>query len=125
MDYTELDAFALAYAECALWSSTDDGEPLDALYGIDDIHPDTLARMAKDCADFRNYVAGLSADLAALIDSNPSLAGNDFWLTRNRHGGGYWDRGYWGKDGHRLTEAAHTYGSVDLYVGDDGLIHDQ
>jgi hypothetical protein len=26
-------------------------------------------------------------------------------------------------DGKRLTDAAHTYGSVDLYVGDDGKIH--
>ena len=50
------------------------------------------------------------------------LKDHDFWLTGNRHGAGFWDRGY-GADGDTLTEAAHGYGDVDLYVGDDGQIH--
>lgn len=50
------------------------------------------------------------------------VAGIDFWLTRNGHGAGFWDRGL-GDVGTRLTCAAHNYGSVDLYAGDDGLIY--
>ena len=50
-------------------------------------------------------------------------AGRDFWLTRNGHGTGFWDEGLGGKLGDALTKKAEAYGSYDLYVGDDGLIH--
>lgn len=52
----------------------------------------------------------------------PDRAGHDFWLTRNGHGAGFWDRGM-GKLGDRLADAARAYGSVDLYVGDDKKIY--
>lgn len=112
---TEPDAFTRQYVETALWASTDDnGEPMD-MYSVDDIAPDTLAAMAADCRAFQ-------ADNAADIDDS-GRAGHDFWLTRNRHGAGFWDGDYPADIGHRLTEAAHAYGSYDLYVGDDGKVH--
>ena len=49
-------------------------------------------------------------------------AGYDFWLTRNHHGAGFWDRGLDGV-GRALTDAAHVYGEVNLYVGDNGRIY--
>jgi hypothetical protein len=113
----KLDSFTRAYVECALWSSTDeDGEPLDSAYSVDDIAPDTLQAMIEDCQAFQ---ADQSADLAEM---SAEQAGHDFWLTRNRHGAGFWDRGL-GDVGQRLTDAAHVWGSVDLYVGDDGRIY--
>lgn len=115
-----LDTFTEAYITCALWSSTDeDGESLDGLYTVDDISPETLAQIQEDCAAFQ-------ADHADDIGDELVQAGHDFWLTRNRHGAGFWDRGegyYPTGAGSRLTDAAHVYGSVDLYVGDDGLIY--
>ena len=125
MTTTELDQFTRAYIEAALWSSTDDsGEPLDANYGLDDLAPETLAKMAADCAKFQ---AENDSDFVYLgsvgkctVDQR---AGHDFWLTRCGHGAGFWD-GDWSEDaGERLTEAAHKFGNVDLYVGDDGLIY--
>ena len=116
-----MDKFTSAYIEAALWSSMDEsdeqgGEPLDANYGIDDISPETLASILDDCKAFQQ-------DHAEDIDSELERAGHDFWLTRNGHGAGFFD-GDWGDDiGHRLTEASELYGSVDLYVGDDGLIY--
>jgi hypothetical protein len=112
-----LDAFTTAYLEAALWSSMDDhGEPLDANYSLDDIAPATLAQMVEDCQAFQ-------ADHAADIAANLSQAGHDFWLTRNHHGAGFWD-GDWPREvGQRLTAAAHVYGEVELYVGDDQLLH--
>jgi hypothetical protein len=117
---TRLDAFTAAYVECALWSSTgDDGEPMDGLYTVDDLAPECLASMVADCADFQagfpHLLAGVGSDEGH---------GHDFWLTRNRHGAGFWDRGY-GERGRKLTDMAHAYGGVDLYVGDDGLVHGQ
>jgi hypothetical protein len=91
-------------------------EPLDANYSESDIHPDTLQRMAEDCENFQ------SDNLDLLRDLDDSQSGHDFWLTRNHHGAGFWDRGL-GKLGDQLTEAAHAWGSFDLYVGDDEQIH--
>lgn len=117
-----LTAALNAYVECALWSSTgitedaETGEPLDANYGAEDIAPETLAEMRADVEAF------LIANADDIGDMDPGQAGHDFWLTRNHHGVGFWDRGL-GERGDRLTAAAHVYGSVDLYVGDDGRIY--
>ena len=47
---------------------------------------------------------------------------DDFWLTRNGHGAGFWDRGL-GSVGDELTKNAKPFGSVDAYVGDDGKVY--
>lgn len=125
--------FFNAYVECALWSEpaflgiahdgtiTEDpgnDQSFDAHnFGQDDIHPDSLAAMRADCAAF---VADNSADLNGL---DPAQSGHDFWLTRNHHGAGFWDRGY-GPKGDRLTDAAHAYGETAL-VFSQGAIHCQ
>lgn len=104
------------YVDCALWSSTDDGTPLDATHGPDDIAIEALDSMRRDVEDFAH------ANAHDLRDIDPEQAGHDFWLTRNRHGAGFWDRGL-GEIGQRLTDASRPWGSSDLYVGDDGFIH--
>jgi hypothetical protein len=47
--------------------------------------------------------------------------GHDFWLTRNGHGAGFWDRGL-GALGDRLTDASKPYGEVNLWVDADGSV---
>lgn len=118
---TYLDNFFDAYVECALWSSTDNadesgGAPLDDNYGPEDIEPETLAAMREDCADFIER-----AGLEARAHWNADSAGHDFWLTRNGHGTGFWDRGV--PDGQELTRICKEWRGVDLYVGDDGRIY--
>jgi hypothetical protein len=120
--FADLDQFTKAYIEAALWSSNDEstpegGEPLENNYGPDDIAPETLKQIYDDCQEFQRENAD---DLA---HGNPQRGGHDFWLTRNGHGAGFWD-GDWPDDvGERLTDAAHRYGEVNLYVGDDGKIY--
>lgn len=115
MKQTTLDA----YIECALWSSTDyESNPLDDNYGPEDLHETALAEMKTD-------VEAFTTDNAALLQESglsDEQIGHDFWLTRNGHGAGFWDRGL-GAIGERLTEASHSYGSCDIYVGDDGKLH--
>lgn len=117
-----------AYLETALWSSLDDeGEPLDVTYMSDDVHPDTLAAMRDDVADFLAVIdrEGLTEQAeASRTWADPRQLGHDLWLTRNHHGAGFWDRGE-GYLGVALTKWAHAAGEVDLYVGDDGMIHQQ
>lgn len=109
-----------AYVEAALWSSLgDDGEPLDAAYDADDISPDARESMDSDVYDFLNLCWREGLDLSPI---EPEQIGHDFWLTRNHHGAGFWDRGL-GELGERLTALAHSYGDSDLYVGDDGRIY--
>lgn len=123
-----LDAMLTAYVACALWctldySRTDESghnPMLDDSHDPDDIAPDTLARMREDCAEFARANA---ADLGTYMQGlgyDESQAGHDFWLTRERHGTGFWDR-YFGSNAElraavdRLSEAAKAYGEF----GDD------
>ena len=136
-------AFFDAYVRCALWSSTDNsivkggdshpdsngGDPLDDNYGPDDIAPETLASMRKDCDAF---VEANATDLASLIGTRPKYhngvyddgdAGHDYWLSRNGHGAGFFDNGEAHGDAwDRLQEAAERFGEVNLYV-DEGRVH--
>lgn len=116
-----LDEFTRAYIACALWSTNDEsdesgGVPIDNNYGPEHLHPETLARMVTDCAEFQ---ANHESDIVGCEEH----AGHDFWLTRNNHGAGFWD-GDWEEDaGERLDKACEGYGTCDLYIGDDGLIY--
>jgi hypothetical protein len=108
------------YIECALWSSTYEDEHgetwhLDE-FDVDDIGGLSTLAMQKDCEAF------MKDEWALLCDIDPGQAGHDFWLTRNHHGAGFWDRGHDEWLGKHLTDAAHAYGSADLIRGDDGVI---
>jgi len=106
-----------AYLVCALWSSTDESEtPLDTNYTIADIADESLKQAGIDCMLFRVKYA------QDLKEWSAEQAGHDFWLTRNRHGTGFWDRGK-GAAGERLTQAAHTYRELTPIIGDDGRIY--
>ena len=122
-------AVVAAYMECALWSSNDEsdeygGEPMDKNYCIGDIAEETQAEMEKDCLDFIEEVGVLYEEYVVKSRYGYEGFGHDFWLTRNGHGAGFWDRGL-GELGDMLSDAAKVYGSYDLYVGDDGKIYGQ
>lgn len=83
-----------------------------------DLAPETLARIVKDCAAFLD-----DAKIVACIGDKDAQAGHDFWLTRNGHGAGFWDGDWPEPDASYLDARADTFGSVDSYLGDDGLIY--
>lgn len=118
-----IDDMLRQYILTALWSSSDahaedenDDTPLERNYSAHDLAPETLATMREDCERF------LSANEADIGDRTED-AGHDFWLTRNHDGAGFWDGGWPEEEGKRLTDAAHAFGEVYLYVGDDGKIY--
>ena len=107
----ELDDFEQQYFETALWSTVDaDTEKsLDDCVGVEELReqmPEWFAEQRRDIADFRKSNAKL---LAQAGDDGQN--GYDFWLTREGHGAGFWDRGY-GVVGDKLTDAAHVYGGA-------------
>jgi hypothetical protein len=129
--------FFRAYVGTALWSTDDEsdesgGEPLDRNYDIDDLAPTARESMLRDCATF--YTANsehihcddapLSRDFEGSIAAREAaMAGHDFWLTRCGHGAGFWDGDWPEPAASILDKAARQFGNVDLYVGDDGRIH--
>lgn len=104
------------YLMCALWSTTgDDKNPLDCTYGMEDLAPEARQQAERECAAFAEAAGNL------LDDWTPEQAGHDFWLTRNGHGAGFWDRGL--PNGEALSDLAYKAGERELYVGDDGLLY--
>ncbi len=113
----DFDAFTTAYIETAFWLAVDGaGESVGWTFSLNDLAPEALESILEDCADFQ-VLAG------ELVSDHPAIAGRDFYLTRNRHGAGFWD-GDWPHDvGRRLTELSRPYGTFGLYVGDDWKLH--
>jgi hypothetical protein len=74
---------------------------------------------ASNVTDFYASVREAGLDLGTMT---PETFGHDFYLTRNRHGAGFWDRGL-GDLGTALTDLAHPWGEASVYVGDDGLLY--
>ena len=114
-----LETFTRAYIECAMWSSTDENDkPFDESDA--ELSAEAQQQMRDDCKDFIETAEPLLLQSRLTWES----AGHDFWLTRNRHGAGFWDRGL-GRIGQELTDLAHPYGECYLYTGDDGQIYCQ
>ena len=134
--WRDCDEFTRAYIQTALWSSNDNsddsgGEPLDSNYSWADISKETLAQMIGDCHIFQSenierINAAIQSDEGVTYGPDFSAygrAGHDFWLTRNGHGAGFWDGGWPEPFASQLTKSAKSFGTFDLYVGDDGEIY--
>jgi hypothetical protein len=102
-----LDDFTGAYIYALYYTETgDNGQaPSDA-----PLHPNSLQRCITDCALFQAQHFDLLARYYA-AGKDEAQAGHDFWLTRNGHGAGFWDRGL-GEIGGMLTDAAKAFGDV-------------
>lgn len=101
--------FIIQYLETALWSSIDiDDNPMDQDYDINDIDFNSIKRTVKDCLKFINEAEKLN-----LLDNiEYDQAGHDFWLTRNHHATGFWDRQN-GAIGDQLTELCNNFKEVN------------
>ena len=112
-----------AYLECALWASTDEstesgGEPLDQNYSILDF---TTHARRDAMRDIRAFLR-LTAEIDSSAWSDEQL-GHDFWLTRNGHGAGFWDRGFAPAPiGQALTKHAKSFGECYPFVTPRGKI---
>jgi hypothetical protein len=130
--FTDSDFSALTdnYLVSAIWSSTndtdDEGRELDQDYDISNFTEQSRERARTDLhrflTDNRALVSTALATDAYGTDETGTIGalGHDFWLTRNGHGAGFWDRDALDsetRDG--LTEAAQTAGTIDITVLND------
>lgn len=129
-DQVTIEIVTRHYLICALWSSYDDeGEPLDSRFDLSDISNEAKSKAREDVAAFLELLAQEGIDWTE--NWNAEQMGHDFWLTRNGHGAGFWDRhGSRNEDAHamgkRMSELVGfrtPFPEIDLYVGDDGKIY--
>ena len=121
-----LREFIESYLACALWTGQNwdkqdsNGNPDDMdEYSIYDFEPESLARMQSDCKAFYEANQSLWSDAVGYDDGR---AGHDFWLTRNGHGAGFWDREEIRETREQLTKASKAYKSIDLYIDENNKV---
>ena len=117
----DVEAATLAFLHAAFQCETDEshpngGDPIDDNYVLDDLDEDARKEAESDVASFCD-----TYDVALLAWENGISAediGTNFYLSRNGHGTGFWDRG-WSEAGdtlHRLAKYHGTYG-LDVHEG--------
>jgi hypothetical protein len=119
MGYTE---FKQGYIEAIFFTSqgdTDDLIPDDK--DQFDFSEEAQERIELECSAFYKICSPLWEEEFQAGDYSDKKAGMDFWLTRNRHGAGFWDGDL--QNGEELTQISHSYGETDAYTGDDELIY--
>lgn len=144
----DIDAIVAGYLDCQLWAGLDmdreDGgnnPPLDENYDRDDIAPEYVERVRMELLGViedhplavrmylnhrGSYHTGVNGQIALFREDRPGherngLFGHDFYLTREHHGTGFWDRGM-GALGQYLTDIAHAYGSAEILYDTDGVL---
>ncbi len=126
------------YLETALWAETDNtddsgGDPLDKNYGVED-----FTEEAVDEADEELQVFLQRVDEAVQVeedheeetqtfedrDFEAGDLAHDFWLTRNGHGTGFWDKPemYGARLARTFSGIAKSFGEKHVYVNDDGTL---
>ncbi|AUQ95962.1 hypothetical protein PhaeoP66_03220 [Phaeobacter inhibens] len=117
-----LKDFTESYIEAMYWADTgEEGQP----------NSDAVLSAALQITTLADCIAFWSRNACCInaTKASPSQAGHDFWLTRNGHGAGFWDRPETYKSetgafyGAMLTDAAERAGPVEIYAGDDGAIY--
>lgn len=123
--FAALDEFTQGYIEAMFWTETGTGDDEQLEHAsFAELDQDALAAIIADCEEFQYENR---ADLDEAFDNgrikgyDAKAAGRDFWLTRNRHGAGFWDRGLGGV-GNTLSDAAKGYSTRYIYRADIGAI---
>ncbi len=123
----DLDTMAYWYVRAILWSETRDApeesgdEPLEDTFSPEDMTPKFWKRVRLDILRF------IAADEPQVWRIDPEKAGIDLWLTRQKHGAGFWDspwikgNGAYGQYLTMITDA--TLPETYVYVGDDGELY--
>jgi hypothetical protein len=107
----DIKQFVSAYLGAIEFTESDSVDP-DAIFS------DSLREKAtEDCERFIELAGELLQPENCLTSTYfMSQAGHDFWLTRNRHGCGFWESTDWVPEiGLQLTDIAHSFGEISVY----------
>lgn len=100
-----LDEFIDAYLECMLWTEN--------ITDLEHVDPDYIDTQRKEATSFytENHEV-IESEPTYDACNNAHNAGHDFWLTRNRHGAGFWDGEWQEPAASILTLASEAYGET-------------
>jgi hypothetical protein len=131
----DIDDVVEGYLDCQLWAGLDldrddngNHPPLDENYDREDISPDYVEKVREELLGVvtdhplavRMYLSQRKIDPSE--GSASTYFGHDFYLTREGHGAGFWDRGL-GDLGEYLTKIAKAYGSAEmLFDNGEGVL---
>ena len=93
--------FHTGFFKTLLWA-----EGLEDRYTIQNIKKADFDRLSQECDTFMHYNE-------KFFPGKEFSAGMDFYLTRQRHGAGFWD-GDWKEHGDILTKASHLYRKLSV-----------
>lgn len=108
-----------SYLETAVWADAEEGVDTDGL----DFDEESIAAAREDVREFYIKTKRITDDINVREDDNFwRMFGHDFWLTRNGHGAGFWDKPEtYGEAGDKLTEIAESMGEKSLTVDDSKI----
>jgi hypothetical protein len=96
-----------AYLECAEWADKPEDEDWDS-YGF---YSESMDLAWFECCAFLHLAEWNTQDWTM------EQLGRDFWLTRNGHGAGFWDRDIGTEDSRsKLTELSKVFGMRSIYT---------
>lgn len=124
-----IESFLNGFLECSLWASLDDDDDVafDYNYSISDFSDKALEKLKADCIEFltmnNNY------NKIKFNYDEFSTAGHDFFLSRNGHGAGFFDRNLTIKGMPKsvcndLQKDANTFKELNLYAKDGKIYLD-
>lgn len=118
----DLTAFERGYVAAAQWLTPTEDEDGKEGEEAESISAEALVEIKAECRDFQEANKVDLEEAYTVHGYCEEYAGHDFYLTRNGHGAGFWDRGL-GAVGDRLTKASEPYGSTDNYwVDEEGVL---
>ena len=119
------DYFTRGYLTACFWTN-DNGAPSGEYTATDrpelffaNLSTEALAMAKRDCEKFQAE----NSEALELCGRDSEQAGQDFWLTREGHGAGFWDGRCHEPHGDTLTAAAKKFGTADFYQGDNGKFY--
>ncbi len=102
-----LSAFTAGYMEAIEWLLPENVNRT-SLRGFS---KDAINKAKLDCDSFETSFSSELGDYLRLSGRDMGSAGHDFYLSRNGHGAGFFDRGF-----DKLQEMARAYGEVNHEV---------
>jgi hypothetical protein len=121
-----IDNFVRSYIATAIWVTFDSGAKAEAT-------KQAYKVAEADCIKFIQaiYAEFTPSEAEAIVCQNgsdlTSLAGHDFFLTRNGHGAGFWDKDIYNtlaeNGGDRLTKLANQAGEAYCYRIKGGWVY--
>lgn len=120
---TSDNAFVYQYLKTALWSSIgDDERPLDERYGVMCFDSHAFEEAKNDCQRFLATMV-MGRRIRDIVCTCLDDAAHDFWLNRNGHGTGFWDKPeIYGAYYKSISDVAMVFACSIVYEYGDGKL---